>query len=62
MTERARDIALELTSWPSVTGTDDEVAFAARLSNLIAGSEILRRAGVRVETMPVPLVQAEATA
>ena len=31
MAGRAREIALTLTSWPSVTGSTDEAAFAARL-------------------------------
>src|SRR5438132_1550436 len=32
---RARDLALTLTSWPSVTGSHDEAAFAARLAELL---------------------------
>jgi arginine utilization protein RocB len=34
---RAREIALKLTSWPSVTGTKDEAEFANRLAGLIDG-------------------------
>ncbi len=34
---RAREIALNLTSWPSVTGTQDEVDFAPRLAGVIRG-------------------------
>lgn len=34
---RAREIALKLTSWPSVTGTKDETDFANRLAGLIDG-------------------------
>jgi arginine utilization protein RocB len=32
---RAREIALELTSWPSVTGSTDEAQFAARLASYL---------------------------
>lgn len=31
LSERAREIALTLTSWPSVTGSNDEAAFAGKL-------------------------------
>ncbi len=34
---RARDIALTLTSWPSVTGSNDEAQFALRLADYIEG-------------------------
>jgi arginine utilization protein RocB len=34
---RAREIALELTSWPSVTGSKDEAAFAFRLAPYLTG-------------------------
>jgi arginine utilization protein RocB len=34
---RAREIALELTSWPSVTGSNDEAAFAFRLAPYLTG-------------------------
>jgi len=34
---RAREIALALTSWPSVTGTADEAEFAPRLARYLAG-------------------------
>ena len=34
---RAKEIALTLTSWPSVTGSKDEADFAARLANYIQG-------------------------
>ena len=33
---RARDIALTLTAWPSVTGSADEAAFAPRLADYLA--------------------------
>ncbi len=36
-TERAREIALTLTSWPSVTGTQGEADFAHRLARFIEG-------------------------
>jgi arginine utilization protein RocB len=35
LSARAREIALELTSWPSVTGTSDEAAFAQRLQEYL---------------------------
>ena len=34
---RARDIALEITSWPSVTGSNDEARFALRFTDYITG-------------------------
>ncbi|HQX85825.1 MAG TPA: M20/M25/M40 family metallo-hydrolase, partial [Aestuariivirga sp.] len=35
LSARAREIALELTSWPSVTGTQGEAAFAQRLQDYL---------------------------
>lgn len=35
LSARAREIALELTSWPSVTGTPDEAQFAKRLQEYL---------------------------
>jgi arginine utilization protein RocB len=35
LSARAREIALELTSWPSVTGTPEEAAFAPRLQEYL---------------------------
>jgi len=35
LSARAREIALELTSWPSVTGTPEEAAFAQRLQDYL---------------------------
>src|SRR3989337_4594595 len=35
LSARAREIALELTSWPSVTGTPGEAAFARRLQEYL---------------------------
>ena len=35
LSSRAREIALELTSWPSVTGTPGEAAFARRLEEYL---------------------------
>ena len=35
--QRARELALTLTSWPSVTGSPGETAFAARLQDLLRG-------------------------
>ncbi len=34
---RAREIALEITSWPSVTGSNDEARFALRFTDYITG-------------------------
>lgn len=36
LSARAREIALELTSWPSVTGTAGETAFAQRLQDYLS--------------------------
>lgn len=50
---RAREIALEITSWPSVTGSADEARFALRLADYITGFDgvwiepILGDAGAR---------------
>ena len=43
---RAREIALKLTSWPSVTGSVDEVQFAGRLASYLKGFD-------RVWTAPI---------
>ena len=37
--ERAREIALKLTSWPSVTGSSDEAQFALQLADFISGCD-----------------------
>lgn len=50
---RAREIALELASWPSVTGTTDEAAFAGRLAEFMKGIPALRAAGAAVEIWPI---------
>jgi arginine utilization protein RocB len=39
LAQRARDIALELTSWPSVTGTVDEAVFSGRLAGYLRRSK-----------------------
>lgn len=44
---RAREIALTLTSWPSVTGSQDESAFAQKLSLFLSHFD-------RVWTEPIP--------
>ena len=36
LASRAREIALMLTSWPSVTGSGDEAAFAPRLADMLS--------------------------
>lgn len=45
--ERAREIALALTSWPSVTGSADEAAFAERLKAWLSGFDA-------VWSVPIP--------
>lgn len=50
---RAREIALELASWPSVTGTTDEAAFAGRLAEFMQGIPALQAAGAAVEIWPI---------
>jgi arginine utilization protein RocB len=44
---RAREIALTLTSWPSVTGSADEAAFAPRLARFLSHFD-------KVWTAPIP--------
>jgi len=44
---RARDIALTLTSWPSVTGSPDEAALAPKLARYLAQFDT-------VWTSPIP--------
>lgn len=44
---RAREIALTLTSWPSVTGSADEAAFAPRLARFLSHFD-------KVWTTPIP--------
>ena len=39
LSDRAREIALELTSWPSVTGTPEEAVFSERLEAYLKQSE-----------------------
>ena len=46
MTGRAREIALTLASWPSVTGSADEAAFAARLEAYLAHFDAVWRAPI----------------
>ena len=40
--ERARDLSLLMTTWPSVTGSDGEAAFAGRLQALLAETPYFR--------------------
>ena len=47
MSARARDIALTLTSWPSVTGSPDEAALAPKLARYLAQFDT-------VWTSPIP--------
>ena len=47
MSARAREIALTLTSWPSVTGSADEAAFAAKLAQYLHHLD-------KVWTSPIP--------
>jgi arginine utilization protein RocB len=54
MTNRAREIALELCRWPSVTGTRDEAAFSDRLIALLQRSPVLTAAGIVVGKWPIP--------
>ena len=44
---RAREIALTLTSWPSVTGSAEEAAFAPRLAQYLSHFD-------KVWTAPIP--------
>lgn len=37
LSARTKEIALRLTSWPSVTGSADEVAFAPKLAKYLSG-------------------------
>jgi arginine utilization protein RocB len=46
MAIRARETALTLTSWPSVTGTADEAAFAAKLAESLGYFDVVRTAPV----------------
>jgi arginine utilization protein RocB len=41
--ERARALSLEMTRWPSVTGSDGEAAFAGRLHTLLSASPAFAR-------------------
>ena len=49
MAGRAREIALTITSWPSVTGTTEEAAFAGKLASYLEGFNF-----DRVWTEPIP--------
>jgi len=46
LSSRARDIALTLTSWPSVTGSADEVAFAERLKDFLVHFDLVWTASI----------------
>jgi arginine utilization protein RocB len=50
---RARDMALELASWPSVNGTPDEADFAERLAAYLRKLPALEAAGIAVELWPI---------
>jgi arginine utilization protein RocB len=43
---RARDIALTLTAWPSVTGSAEEAAFAPRLARFLSGFDRVWTEGI----------------
>jgi arginine utilization protein RocB len=51
---RAREIALTLTSWPSVTATPDEAAFSGRLAELIGAHPHFRERPHDLLRLPVP--------
>jgi arginine utilization protein RocB len=53
MTSRARAIALDLASWPSVNGTPDETAFSGRLAAYLQSIPELKAAGVNLEAWPI---------
>ena len=43
LSARAKEIALEFTSWPSVTGTQDEVAIAQKIGAVETAADFLAR-------------------
>ena len=51
---RAREIALTLTSWPSVTGTAGEAAFAHELARMLAGLPYFQAHPEDLVVQPVP--------
>jgi arginine utilization protein RocB len=51
---RARDIALTLTGWPSVTGTDGERDFAAKLRGLLATWPCFAAHPEDIHLLPIP--------
>ncbi|MCB1882746.1 MAG: M20/M25/M40 family metallo-hydrolase [Geminicoccaceae bacterium] len=54
LADRARDLALTLTSWPSVTGTADEAGFAGRLAGLVGAHPYFRDNPGDLIRLPVP--------
>ena len=49
---RAREIALELTSWPSVTGGPDEGLFARKLAGYLSGFDVVKTQDVEAGVHP----------
>ncbi len=52
LSARAREIALELTSWPSVTGSADEADFAGKLAAYLSGFDEVKTQGVGAGVHP----------
>ncbi len=52
LSARAREIALELTSWPSVTGSADEGSFAAKLAAYLRGFDEVKTPAVDAGVHP----------
>ncbi|MGB9141722.1 MAG: M20/M25/M40 family metallo-hydrolase, partial [Aestuariivirga sp.] len=52
LSARAREIALELTSWPSVTGSADEGVFARKLAGYLSGFDVVKTQDVEAGVHP----------
>ncbi len=53
LADRTRALTLELVSWPSVTGTADEAAFAPRLAALLAEHSYFRQHPAHLAVRPI---------
>jgi arginine utilization protein RocB len=54
LSQRARDIALALTSWPSVTGSQDEAAFAHKLAAFLREHRYFTAHSDHLVVAPIP--------
>ena len=52
LSARVREIALKLTSWPSVTGGPDEGVFARKLAGYLSGFDVVKTQDIEADVHP----------